>query len=140
MAFWVITDDSIALDELLAGAVAAALGALLAEVASHQAAVSFRVRIGWLARALRLPGQVVTETALVFAALWRRTVRGEEPRSGFVTESIRYGPDTPEGSMRRALIVGGWSLAPNTFVLGLDRDRDQLVAHKLVLGRQEPRQ
>lgn len=42
--------------------------------------------------------------------------------------------------MRRALIVGARSLAPNTFVLGLDRDRDQLVAHKLVPGRQEPRQ
>ncbi len=45
MAFWVLTDDSIAVDELLAGAGAAALGALLAEVASHQAAVSFRLRI-----------------------------------------------------------------------------------------------
>jgi len=138
MAFWVSTDDSIAVDELLAGAAAAAFGALLAEMASHQAAVSFRVRIGWLPRALRLPGQVVTETCLVFAALVRLMVRGEEPRSGFVTESVGYGPVTPEGRMRRAMIVGARSLAPNTFVLGLDRDRDELVAHKLVLGRPEP--
>lgn len=140
MAFWLVTDNSIALDELLAGAGAAALGALLAEVASHQASVRFRVRRAWLAHSLRLPSQVVTETGLVFAALWRRIVRGEEPRSGFVTESVRYGPDTPDGTVRRALIVGARSLAPNTFVLGIDRDRGELVTHKLVLERQEPSQ
>ena len=37
MSFWVILDDSIAADELLAGAGAAALGRLLAELAFHQA-------------------------------------------------------------------------------------------------------
>lgn len=139
MVFWVITDDSIAVDELLAGAGAAALGALLTEVASHQASVSFRIRLAWLACALKLPRQVVTETGLIFAVLWRRVVRGEEPRSGFVTEPVAYGPLTAEGKMRRALIVAARSVAPNTFALGIDRDRGELVTHKLVLDEPEPR-
>src|ERR1700729_1970872 len=72
MSFWVILDDSIATDELLAGAGAAALAALLAELVTHQAASRFRMRISWLVPALRLPGEVARDTVIVYAALWRR--------------------------------------------------------------------
>jgi hypothetical protein len=59
MAIWVIVDYSISVDELLAGAGAAFLAAFLVEVATWQAAVRFGAQIGWLAPALRLPGQVL---------------------------------------------------------------------------------
>src|SRR5437773_11406814 len=68
MSLWVIVDDSIAVDELLAGAAAAALAALLAGLVMHQAAARFRMRAGWLALALSLPGQVARDTVIVFAA------------------------------------------------------------------------
>jgi hypothetical protein len=35
------------------------------------------------------------------------------------------------------LMVGGRSVAPNTFVLGLDRARGVLVVHHLVLPERE---
>jgi multisubunit Na+/H+ antiporter MnhE subunit len=132
MSFWVILDNSIESDELLAGAGAAALGAFLAELAFHQAATRFRVRIEWLVPALGLPGQVARDTAIVFAALWRRLARGEEPDSGFRELPVRYGNDTPQGVTRRVLLVGGRSLAPNSFVLGIDSGRDVMVIHQLV--------
>ncbi len=139
MAFWVITDDSIGLDELLAGAGAAALGAFLAELAAHQASVSFGIRLAWLRRTAGLPRQVVAETGIVFMALWRRLATGQQPRSGFVAEPASYGPDSPEGRMRRALLIAGRSLAPNGFVLGIDRERNVAIVHKLVLDDREPR-
>ncbi len=79
MSLWVMLDDSLATDELLAGAGAAALAALVAEVASYQAATRFRIRVRWLVPALRLPGQVAADTVTVYAALWRRVARGEQP-------------------------------------------------------------
>jgi multisubunit Na+/H+ antiporter MnhE subunit len=48
MSFWIMIDDSIATDELLAGAGAAALAALFAETVTYQAATRFRMRIKWL--------------------------------------------------------------------------------------------
>jgi hypothetical protein len=48
MSFWVMLDDSINADELLAGAGAAALAAFFAELVSYQAATRFRMRIEWL--------------------------------------------------------------------------------------------
>jgi multisubunit Na+/H+ antiporter MnhE subunit len=134
MAFWVILDYSVATDELLAGAGAAALGALLAEAAGHQAATRFRMRISWAVPALSLPGQVARDTVIVFAALWRRLAHGTQPASGFREVPARYGGDTAEDRTRRLLLIGARSLAPNSFALGIDEDRDVMVIHQLVVN------
>jgi multisubunit Na+/H+ antiporter MnhE subunit len=132
MALWVMLDDSLATDELLAGAAAAALAALVAELASYQAATRFQVRGRWLLPALRLPVQVVRDTATVYAALWRRLTSGEQPDSAFVTEPVRFGDHTPAGVTRRVLLIGERSLAPNAFALGIDPGTDTMVLHQLV--------
>jgi multisubunit Na+/H+ antiporter MnhE subunit len=132
MAFWVMIDDSINTDELLAGAGAAALAAAFADLVSYQAATRFRMRIEWLVPALQLPGQVIGDLIIVYRALWRRLVHGEQPPSAFLELPARFGDDTPEGVTRRALLVGGTSIAPNTFVLGVDPERDVMVVHRLV--------
>jgi len=140
MSFWVILDDSIALDELLAGAGAAALAAFLAELVSHQAATRFRMRVEWLVPALRLPGQAVRDTVIVFAALGRRLLCGVQPPSGFREIPVHFGAADDEGVTRRVLLVGGQSVAPNTFVLGIDREREVMVVHQLVVNKGEAAQ
>jgi multisubunit Na+/H+ antiporter MnhE subunit len=132
MSFWVILDDSIAVDELLAGTGAAALAAILAELATHQAAIRFRMRVEWLIPALSLPGQVVRDTVIVFAALWRRLARGEQPPSGFREIPVRFGDASDEGAARRVLLIGGRSVAPNTIAAGIDSERNVIVVHQLV--------
>jgi multisubunit Na+/H+ antiporter MnhE subunit len=100
----------------------------------------FRMRTSWLGPAFRLPGQVLSDTVIVFAALWRLCTRGEPPDSGFREIPTRFGDDSDEGGTRRMLLVGANSLAPNTIVLGIDRDRDVMVVHQLVArqGRAAP--
>jgi multisubunit Na+/H+ antiporter MnhE subunit len=132
MSFWVMIDDSINTDELWAGAGAAALAALLAELVTYQAATRFRMRIKWVIPALRLPGEIARDTVTVYVALWRRLVHGEEPPSAFLELPTRFGDDSPEGLTRRTLLIGGASVAPNTFALGIDRDPDVMVVHRLV--------
>jgi multisubunit Na+/H+ antiporter MnhE subunit len=132
MSFWVMIDDSLNTDELLAGAGAAALAAAFAELVTYQAATRFRPRIEWLAPALRLPGQVVGDLIIVYRALWRRLAHGEQPPSAFLELPARPGDGTPEGMTRRVLLIGGTSIAPNTFALGIDSERDVMVVHRLV--------
>jgi multisubunit Na+/H+ antiporter MnhE subunit len=138
MGFWVAVDDNIGLAELGGGAAAAATGAFLAEVAGYQAATRFRMRIGWLVPAFRLPGQVLRDTFIVFGALWRRIAHGEQPASGFREIPTRFGDDSDEGVTRRVLLVGASSLAPNTFVLGIDQDRNAMLVHQLVVNQGRP--
>jgi multisubunit Na+/H+ antiporter MnhE subunit len=132
MGLWVAVDDSIGLAELGAGAVVAALAALLTEVALHQADLHPRLRLRWLAGAYRLPGQVLGDTVLVFRALGRQLIRGETPDSGFRERPVRAGGDSSADVTRRVLLVGANSLAPNTVVLGIDEERDVMIVHQLV--------
>jgi len=135
MALWVMLDDSLEPDELLAGAGAAAIAAVVVELALHQAGTRFSARLGWLARALRLPGQVLADIVTVYAALWRLIAHREQPDSAFVTEPVRYGDGSPQAVTRRTLLIGARSLAPNEFALGLDQETDSLVIPQRVTGR-----
>lgn len=135
MSLWVAVDDSLESDELLAGAGAAALAALAAEVVTYQAAVRFRMRPRWLLPALRLPAEVARDTCTVFAALARMLLRRRPPDSEFAELPFAYGDGTALGQTRRALVTGARSLAPNMFVLGLDPERDVMVVHRLVSDR-----
>ena len=89
----------------------------------------FRMRFGWLVPALRLPGEVARDMVTVYA-VWRRLVRGEQPPSAFLEIPVRFGDDSPEGATRRTLLIGGTSVAPNTFALGIDQDRDVMIVHR----------
>lgn len=135
MSLWVAVNDSLQSDELLAGAGAAALAALAAEIASHQAATRLELKAAWLARAWRLPGEVAHDTYTVFAALARTLVTGKPPRDAFREVPVRYGDETPLGVTRRVLLTGAESLAPNKFVVGIDAERDVMVVHELVVKR-----
>ncbi len=132
MSFWIIVDDSVQTDELLAGAGAAALAAGFAELVSDLARTRLRVRARWLWPALRLPADIVRDTGVVLAALGRVLLTGEQPESVFREVPVRSGPATADGRSRRALIIGGTSLAPNTFALGIDAERQVMVVHQLV--------
>jgi multisubunit Na+/H+ antiporter MnhE subunit len=138
MAFWVIVDYSVNPAELLAGAAAAALGAFLAELACRQAGVRVRVRARWLAPALALPGQAAMDTLIVFRALARLLLHGEQPDSGFREIPVRFGDGSPEGVTRRVLLVGGRSVAPNMVVAGIDKRREVMVVHQLVVSEGRP--
>jgi multisubunit Na+/H+ antiporter MnhE subunit len=138
MGLWVAVDDSIGLAELGAGAVVAALAALLTEVALHQADLHPRLRLRWLAGAYRLPGQVLGDTVLVFRALARQLAHGEDPPSGFRELPVQLGDAGADAVTRRVLLVGANSLAPNTVVLDVDADREVMVVHQLVPNQGRP--
>lgn len=135
MGLWVAVDDSIQFDELLAGAGAAALAAVAAEVAGYQAASRYGVRAAWLATALRLPGRVARDTFAVFAALARTLAGGDPPDGAFREISVPAGDDSPRGVTRRVLLTGAQSLTPNAFVIGIDTERDVMIVHELVTRR-----
>lgn len=132
MAFWVWIDDTLARAELLVGAGVAVMGALFAETVQHQAGTYLRVRFEWFAYALPIPMRVVRDLGIIFHALWRRIVAGESPSSSFEEVPMKVGGQTSEEVTRRALVVAGTSIAPNTFVLGIDEDRSVMLVHRLV--------
>ena len=75
---------------------------------------------------------MLRDTGIVFAAVWRRVTRGEQPASALREMPARYGGTDPESVTRRVLLVAGRSVAPNAFAASLEPGRDVLVVHELV--------
>ena len=131
-ALWLALDDTVALPELITGAVAAALGAIAAEVVHSQNLVRVRLRRRWLTHAWRPLVQLFPDTARVLAVLLRQLVLRRPPRGEFRAVPFRYGyQGAAYDTTRRALAKGAGSFAPNSYVVGVDAERELLLVHQL---------
>lgn len=123
--------------ELILGAAAAALAASVAELVRVQDARQFRPRLRWVLRAWRLPRAAVGDCRIVLGALWRRAVRGEEVSGAFRAFSFPVAGSGARAAGRRALLNAALSFSPNTYVVGIDEEREQVLVHQLVPSPRE---
>jgi multisubunit Na+/H+ antiporter MnhE subunit len=122
---------TVSIAELIAGMVAAAIGATAAEVVQAQGLVRFDPDPRWFLRVWKLPRSIVRDCWIVTAALWRH-LRGDEVNGGFRALPFHRGGDDARASARRALVVLAISVSPNSIVVGIDEDADLMLVHQLV--------
>ena len=133
MALWLLLTSTIAGSEAIAGVGAAAIAATFAEIVETSLPLRFRPRLRWFGGAWLPPVRVVTDTGLVFAALWGQLTGTRRVRGSLRAIPFEHGGDrNPEDAARRALVLAGVSVAPNTVAIGVDRLRDELLVHELV--------
>jgi multisubunit Na+/H+ antiporter MnhE subunit len=131
-ALWLVLDDNPALPELITGAVAAAVGATAAEVVHSQNLVRVRLELRWLRHAWRPLAQLFPDTARVMVALFRTLVLRRRSRGRFRAIPFRSGRDTGAyDTTRRALAKAAGSFTPNSYVVGVDAQRDLILVHQL---------
>ncbi len=124
--------------ETLAAGVGAAIAATAVVVTQRSGALRFRVRVRWAVHFLQLPWRVLADTGIVLAALVRRLVLRRSVHGVFRAIPFAGGGDDPASAARRALVIAGASLAPNTYVIAIDRDAELLLVHQLVPSPEPP--
>ncbi len=124
--------DSVDMSELGTGAFAAAVGATASTAVRSQRLVSFRPRLRWALGLWRLPLQSVRDTGVLVSALWYRLVLHRPVAGSFRAVPFRAGGEDPEAAARRAIAKGVGSVAPNTYVLDIDREHELILVHQLV--------
>jgi multisubunit Na+/H+ antiporter MnhE subunit len=134
---WLMVDDSLRVDELLAGMASAALAALLVAAVRDPVRDPPPARLlgrQWhlVACAASLPGLVARDTGEVFAALYRRLAHGELPSSGYTEIPMALRGGASRHRAGRVLLAWEHSLAPNQFAVGIDPGRDAMLVHQLV--------
>jgi hypothetical protein len=129
---WLLLAGTVAVPELVAGAVAATLALAGGEVIRRLGLVRFGARLSWLPRALRLPGRTVADFGLLLAALWRRAVLRRPVRGRFRAVPFRWGGTDPRSVGRRALATLVLSAPPNSYVVDCVRAENRIVIHELV--------
>jgi hypothetical protein len=124
--------DTTSLPELLVGAGAAALAATAFELVREQRIAGEMIRLHWLRRSHRPLIKVPSDIAMVSFVALRQTVRGEPACGEFRAVRFRCGEDEHLELGRRSLAEGVGSLAPNTVIVGIDGERELILAHQLV--------
>ena len=130
LALWLAFVGTLATAEVVLGLVAAAVAATAADLVRAQDLVRFRMEVRWLRGLGGIPWQVLRDTWLLAAALWRH-LRGRPVRGVFRVVPFPTEPDDARAAARRALATGIVSVAPNTMVVGVEDDQGMLV-HQLV--------
>jgi hypothetical protein len=130
-ALYLLLIDITDLPELIVGAGAALLAATGLELAREQGIVGESIRWRWLVRLyrpiLRVPRDVVIVSLMALRAVGDRRAR----HGSFRALPFASGGQRELASGRRALAEALGSLAPNTFVIGIDQDRELILAHQL---------
>jgi hypothetical protein len=130
-ALYLLLIDTTDTPELIVGAVAAAIAATGLELAREQRLVGETIRARWLARLYRpllnAPGDIRRVSVAALSQLVTpRPARGEFRTLGFPTRS-----DHEREDGRRALAQSFGSFAPNTIIIGVDPERELILAHQL---------
>ena len=130
-ALWLALVDTVVTPELVTGGVAAAVAATGAVIVRGQRRLLLRPRAAWLRAAGRPLRGTVTDLGPLVGVLWRRGIR-REPGSGELIE-LPYAAvaDEPEAAAHRVLTQTLGSLAPNSIVVEIDRDRRTVLVHQL---------
>jgi multisubunit Na+/H+ antiporter MnhE subunit len=129
---WLLFVDTLAAEEVVLGAIGAALAATAADVVRAQDLVRFRMRWRWLGALSMLPRQTVTDSWLLAVALWRQLRRPGSVRGLFRVLPFPVEGDDAAATTRTALVTGVVSVAPNTYVVGVERGEGAMLVHQLV--------
>lgn len=119
---WELFDGTTQSTEVIAGAISALVGALFVDLLRVHGLLGFRAEPGILARAWRIPGQVVFDFAVVSWVLVSSLARRRRVRGGWVT--IEFPTESgPKGRFQRAVTVALENETPNAIVVDLDRGK-----------------
>lgn len=114
--------------EIAAGLVAAALAAAALTVLATHGGGGFEFRAAWLVPLVGALGNAIRGSRVMLMANCSRLfrTRGE---GRFDSIDFDSGNDSPSSKGRRALVIAAMSLAPDSFVLQIDRSGHRLVLH-----------
>jgi multisubunit Na+/H+ antiporter MnhE subunit len=128
---WLLYVDNRSLPELLTGAVAAAIAATGSELVRAQRVAPIRLRARWVVRLWRPVARAPVDVLVVTRAILRQCAKRRPQRGQLRALRFQDGRDDPVANARRAIAEAFGSFAPNTIIVGVDRERELILAHQL---------
>lgn len=135
---YLLLAGSVSWQEIIAGVALSAIAALAVTVTRRAGSLHFQLRWHWLRPFRHLPGWLLADCILVAAALARALFQREKIEGFFLTIPFDPGGEDAESAARRALVMAGACLTPNSYIVTIDAEHGQLLIHQLVPSSQPP--
>jgi multisubunit Na+/H+ antiporter MnhE subunit len=129
---WLLLTSTVDHTELIVGAGAAAIAATAFEVIREHGAPRARPRWSWFKPLPVIPLLVARDTVVVFAELIRQLRGGRRRARRLHAIALPDVGDEAERTARHLFITVGVALSPNTYVIGFEPDRGEMLVHQLV--------
>lgn len=131
VAVYLLLIDTTDLPELIVGALAATIAAAAFALGRDQYVAAETVRVHWLKRVWRPLARVPADVAALSWTAVRQLARPRETQGAFRAVRFRCHEDEAQRVGRWALAESLGSFAPNTIVVGVDPQRELILAHQL---------
>lgn len=130
---WFVLVASLVHAEVAAGPAAATIALVAVLGVSAHVRREFHARFRWLGALRPVPVAIVGDTLTVFRALFRQVIGRERMHGEFrVVPFPRASREESEDAAWRAFSIIGTSVAPNTYIIGIDEERRTALVHQLV--------
>jgi multisubunit Na+/H+ antiporter MnhE subunit len=137
-AIWLLLVDTREEPQLLAGLAVAAIGATGSELVRRQRVADVSFRLAWLARAWRPLTSVPADLLRLARGALAALAGGSRTAGRFRAIPFDPGDGSPRDVGREALAEIAGSFSPNTYVIGIDEERRELLVHQLAPEEDEP--
>jgi hypothetical protein len=128
---WLVLDDTLALPELVDGAVAAAIGASAATLVRARSHVQFAAPPGWARHWWRPLVHLVWDLPELTRALAAALAGGDRDPGRVRTVDFSVDTDDRARAAQVALASIAGSVAPSTVIVAVDEQGGQLIFHEL---------
>ena len=133
MLLWLLLTSTTNGSEAVVGFGAAAIAATATELVRSNRTFGFRPSVQWVRLAAGVPVRIATDTVTVFRALLLHVAGRKRVRGSWHAVPFRHGPDgNARDAARRGVATIAVTTSPNSVVLEIDPERDELVVHQLV--------
>ncbi len=130
LILWVCFTFSLSIAELLVGAASAALTVVALECAFRTEPLFFHPTWTMFGQIRKLPVLIVKGLSALICVLWRR-MRGGRSESVFRLVRFSATGATPKEAAQRALVISFSTTPPNSIVVGIDREKQQILLHQV---------
>jgi multisubunit Na+/H+ antiporter MnhE subunit len=131
MLLWLLLVGKSAEMEILIGALAAALAAAAAKIVNGQNFARFYPEARWLFEIWRLPGYLISGSAVIYRVLLESIFLGRQSSSRIQAVGFKVGRSDERSAARRALATILTTIPPNYIVIGIDEREDLILVHQI---------
>ena len=128
---WLVLVGKPEWSEIWIGLAASALAAATATRVNGKNFARFAPEIRWILAGWRIPGYLVGDAVLIYAALFERLFSRKPTASRILALEFPSGGSDERSATRRALAIILTNMSPNFLVIGIDQQQNLMLVHQI---------